>query len=139
MFKQRARCTGFDRKKWKADFSAWDRQTRLPDQPVTDSDEDLTSQRPAKKRKLTTSEEKASRVNELKTQLRQNHSSKYSGLQYALWAKMIVGGTYESMEEPSPVPMFGPHVLVGDQALAIWQMLLLMQLTKSLAHPYQLL
>ena len=28
---------------------------------------------------------------------------------YALWAKMIVGGTYESMDEPSPVPMFGAH------------------------------
>ncbi len=78
-----------------------------------DSDEDgskLTSKRPTKKQKLTSmSEEKASRVNELKTQLRQNHGSKYSSVQYALWAEMIVGGTHECLDEPPPVPMFGAH------------------------------
>ena len=78
------------------------------DRDSDDEDSDkLTSQRPAKKRKLTTSEEKASRVSELKTQLRQSHGSKYSGVQYALWAEMIVAGTHESIDESPPVPMFG--------------------------------
>ncbi len=72
--------------------------------------EDSTSRRPAKKRKCTAiSEEKASRITELKTQLRQNHGSKYSSVQYALWAEMIVGGTHESVDEAPPVPMFGAH------------------------------
>ena len=50
-----------------------------------DSDVEGGEQRPTKRRKLM-SEEKGSRVQELKTQLRQNHGSKYSGVQYALWA-----------------------------------------------------
>ena len=76
-----------------------------------DSDVEGGEQRPTKRRKLT-SEEKGSHVQELKTQLRQNHGSKYSGVQYALWAEMIVGGTHDSMDEAPPVPMFGanrPH------------------------------
>ena len=72
-----------------------------------DGDEFL-SQRAAKKWKVTSiPEEKSSRANELKTQLPENHGSKYSNVQYALWAEMIVGGTHESVDEPPPVPMFG--------------------------------
>ena len=72
-----------------------------------DGDE-LLSQRPAKKWKVTSiSEEKSSRANELKTQLRENHGSKYSNVQYALWVEMIVGGTHENVDEPPPVRMFG--------------------------------
>lgn len=62
-----------------------------------------------KKRKVTTSEEKVSRVNEIKSQLRQKHGSRYSNVQYALWAEMMVGGTHESTDEPPPVPMFGAN------------------------------
>ena len=76
-----------------------------------DSDaEDSSEQVPTKKRKISTlSEERASRVRELKVQLRQKHGPKYRSVQDALWAEMIVGGTHENMEEPPPVPMFGAH------------------------------
>lgn len=62
--------------------------------------------------RLSMREERTTRVKELKTQLRENHGSRYSGVQYALWAETIVAGTHESLEEPPPVPMFGaqrPH------------------------------
>ena len=52
-------------------------------------------------------EERKTRVNDLKTQLREKHGSQFSGVQYALWAETIVAGTHESLEEPPPVPMFG--------------------------------
>ena len=78
--------------------------------PDTDgsSDEPTSKQRPTKKRRLSTmSEERASRVNEIKTKLRLIHGSKFSNVQYALWAEMILGGTHESTDDPPPVPMFG--------------------------------
>ena len=50
---------------------------------------------------------KASRVNDLKVKLRTKHGSFYSGVQYAMWAEMLVGGGHDSMDEPPPAPMFG--------------------------------
>ena len=61
---------------------------------------------PAKK-KSSASEERTSRVNDLKTQLRSKHGSTYSSVQYAMWAEMLVGGGHESMDEPLSAPMFG--------------------------------
>lgn len=76
------------------------------DSDVEDRNENV--QIPTKKRKLSSmSEERTSRVSELKAELRQKHGSKYSSVQYALWSEMIVGGTHENMDEPPLVPMFG--------------------------------
>ena len=57
--------------------------------------------------KVNAREERKTRVNDLKTQLREKHGPQFSGVQYALWAETIVAGTHESLEEPPPVPMFG--------------------------------
>ena len=96
-------CMGLGKKR---DRSGYD-----SDQGSDSELEDSGEQRPAKtkKRKVTTSEEKVSRVNEIKSQLRQKHGSRYSNVQYALWAEMMVGGTHESTDEPPPVPMFGAN------------------------------
>ena len=62
---------------------------KLCDRPRCDRDNDsedseLTSQGPAKKMKLiTTSEERATRVSELKAQLCQKHRAKYSNVQHS--------------------------------------------------------
>ena len=87
----------------------------------SDNEDGLEQMHVTKKRRITsTSEERATRVTELKTQLRQKHGPKYSGVQYALWAEMIVGGTHEDMDEPPPVPMFSaqrPRGKPGSSAL----------------------
>ena len=49
------------------------------------------------------------RVNDIKAELRKKHGSSFSGVQYSLWAEMIVASTHESKEEPPPVPMFGAN------------------------------
>ncbi len=61
----------------------------------------------AKKRKLNPREERGIRVNELKNKLSQEHGSKYSAVQYRLWAEMIVGGVHEGLTEAPSAPMFG--------------------------------
>ncbi len=71
------------------------------DRPADDSDDDCSA------KKKTASEMKASRVNDLKVKLRTKHGSFYSGVQYAMWAEMLVGGGHDSMDEPPPAPMFG--------------------------------
>ena len=79
------------------------------DESDMDGGEDTRTSR--RKRQLTSRvnarEERKTRVNDLKTQLREKHESQFSGVQYALWAETIVAGTHESLEEPPPVPMFG--------------------------------
>ena len=59
------------------------------------------------KKKKSTTEERVTCVNEVKTQLRDRHGSLYSGVQYTMWAEMIVAGSHESLEEPPQCPMFG--------------------------------
>ena len=71
------------------------------------STDDLPSDLSGPTKKKTVSEERASRVNDLKVQLRKRHSSTYSGVQYAMWAEMLVGGGHDSMDEPPAAPMFG--------------------------------
>lgn len=114
-WKRFAGCIGTVQKKWKADLLLTFCCTGLGKKRHSsighDSDNDggqLMSQRSTKKRKITsTSEEKASCVNELKTQLCESHGSKYSNVQYALWAEIIVGGTDKSKDELLLVPMVG--------------------------------
>ena len=73
-----------------------------------DSDEDSEGSNTSKK-KRTTVEERGLRVEEIKNELRQKHGSSFSGVQYALWAEMVVAGTHESKDSPPPVPMFGSN------------------------------
>ena len=54
-----------------------------------------------------TSEEKATRVQDLKDELEKKHCSKYNGCQYRLWAEMVFAGVHTDKEEPPQVPMFG--------------------------------
>ncbi len=48
-----------------------------------------------------------SEFNEIKAQLRNQHGSLYSGVQYTMWAKMNVAGSHESLEDPPQCPLFG--------------------------------
>ena len=54
-------------------------------------------------------EERSDRVVEIKAELHKKHGSSFSGVQYSLWAEMIVAGTHESKDSPPPVPMFGAN------------------------------
>lgn len=58
----------------------------------------------ALKKKRSSAEVRQSRVNDIKAELRNIHTSSFSG---ALWAEMLVAGTHESKDVPPPVPMFG--------------------------------
>ena len=69
--------------------------------------EDLSQDTSGPPKKKSASEERASRVNDLKAQLRRKHGPVYAPVQYAMWAEMIVGGGHDSMDEPPPTPMFG--------------------------------
>ena len=79
------------------------------DESDNDGGEDTRTSR--RKKQLTSRvnarEERKTRVNDLKTQLREKHGPQFSGVQYALWAETIAAGTHESLEGPPPVPMFG--------------------------------
>ena len=46
-------------------------------------------------------------VNEIKIQLRDQHGSLYSGVQYTMWAEMIIAGSHESLEDPPQCTLFG--------------------------------
>ena len=59
------------------------------------------------KNSCTTSEEKATRVQEIKDELEKKHCSKYNGCLYRLWAEMVFAGVHTDKEEPPQVPMFG--------------------------------
>lgn len=52
------------------------------------------------KKKKTSSEERESRVVELKKQLREKHGSAYSGIQFTVWAETIAAGNHESLDNP---------------------------------------
>ena len=78
------------------------------------NDEDDDGEDPRRRKRSTgrssrssTREERTTRVNDFKTQLREKHGSQYNGVQYALWAETIVAGTHESLENPPPAPLFG--------------------------------
>lgn len=73
-----------------------------------DSDENSEEVCSITKRK-SVSEERSSRVSDLKAEMREKHGSSYSGVQYSLWAEMIVAGTHESTDDPPRVPMFGSN------------------------------
>lgn len=61
------------------------------------------------KKKKSKMEERSDRVEEIKAELRKKHGSSYCGVQYSLWAEMVIAGTHESKDSPPPVPMFGAN------------------------------
>ena len=85
------------------------------------------------------SEERTSRVNEFKAELRQKHGTKYSSIQYALWAELIVCGTHENMDDPPPAPMFGAQRPLGRASTGNLAETLTDWLTKLLVPYHQLL
>ena len=52
------------------------------------------------KKKKTATEERESRVVELKKKLREKHGSAYSGIQFSVWAETIAAGNHESLDNP---------------------------------------
>ena len=82
---------------------------------VSNSDSEASEATGSKRRKTsgglknscTTSEEKVTRVQEIKDKLQKKHCSKYNGCQYRLWAKMVFAGVHTDKEEPPQVPTFG--------------------------------
>ena len=82
---------------------------------VSNSDSEASEATGSKRRKTsgglknscTTSEEKATRVQEINDELEKKHGSKYNGCQYRLWAEMVFAGVHTDEVEPSQVPMFG--------------------------------
>ena len=83
------------------------RETDSPDHDPELETERCAQPSSAKKKKLSSKEERETRVSELKKDLSQRHGPKYSGVQYRLWAEMIVGGMHESLTEAPSAPMFG--------------------------------
>ena len=74
------------------------------------------------KKKKSVTEERVAHVNEIKTQFRDQHSSLYSGVQYTMWAEMIIAGSHESLEDPLQCPLFGaksPRGLSNNLALTL--------------------
>ena len=71
----------------------------------------------------------------LKVKLRTKHGSFYSGVQYAMWADILVGGGHDSMDEPPPAPEC-PELegQVCRMHLLYWQDLLLSPLPKEINH-----
>ena len=47
---------------------------------------------------------------EIRAQLEEKHSTKYTGPQYNLWTNFIRNGHHESYDEPSPIPL-----ITGEQ------------------------
>lgn len=45
--------------------------------------------------------------NNIVSELRERHGTAYSAVQYRLWAEMKIAGTWSSLEEVPPYPMFG--------------------------------
>ena len=62
---------------------------------------------PLKKKKKSFSEEREERMTELVDKLRECHGTKYSAVQYRLWAEMYLNGTHRTLEEVPRYPMFG--------------------------------
>ncbi len=50
------------------------------------------------------------------SELRQVHGTAYSAVQYRLWAEMKVAGTWDSLENVPPYPMFGEKRRRGTSA-----------------------
>ena len=86
-------------------------QAKKSDRSIDDLPQDLSG--PA--RKKTVSEERASRVNDLKVQLRKRHVFTYSDVQYAMWAEML-GGGHDSMRRCQCLEQL---VLVESQAQVV--------------------
>lgn len=62
----------------------------------TESDEDSRPRKPKKKKRKTSAlEEKNDRVEEIFAKLRKKHDTKYTTLQYRLWAEMVDVGTHK--------------------------------------------
>ena len=81
----------------------WVRIARKRDRNGEDLAQDVNG--PPKKKSA--SDERASRVHDLKAELRRKHGPAYTPVQYAMWAEMLVGGGHDSMDNPPPTPMFG--------------------------------
>ena len=78
------------------------KRTRENDSESEASDMEETSKGNASrsKKKKTASEERESRVVELKKQLREKHGSTYSGIQFSVWAETIAAGNHDSLDNP---------------------------------------
>ena len=67
-----------------------------------------------KKKKQSFTEEREERMTEIIANLRERHGSKYSTLQYRLWAEMFINDTHKTLDTAPPYPLFGeekrPHV-----------------------------
>jgi hypothetical protein len=78
------------------------KRTRENDSESEASDTEVVSKGNAShsKKKKTASEERESRVVELKKQLREKHGSTYSGIQFSVWAETIAAGNHDSLDNP---------------------------------------
>ena len=76
------------------------KRSKLPaSEGSSDSDNDQYSQTAKKKRK-TASEDKDSRVDDTVDKLREKHGTKWSTIQYRVWAETMVGGRHTSYDRP---------------------------------------
>ena len=86
-------CDGVDQQKRK-------KKSKLPaSEGSSDSDNHQHSQT-AKKRRKTASEDKESRVDDTVDKLRDKHGTKWSNIQYRVWAETMVGGRHTSYDRP---------------------------------------
>ena len=86
-------CDGVEQQKRK-------KRSKLPAlEGSSDSDNDQHSQTAKKKRK-TANEDKESRVDDTMDKLREKHGTKWSNIQYRVWAETMVGGRHTSYDHP---------------------------------------
>ena len=70
------------------------------DDGTSDTEEVSKTSTAYSKKKKSASEERESRVVELKKQLREKHGSAYSGIQFSVWAETIAAGNHDSLDNP---------------------------------------
>ena len=73
-----------------------------------DSSDEDGNERKKDKKKKTRQEEKEERVDAIVDDLRKQHATKFTNLQYRIWAETIVSGTHESCDDPPRGSFFSP-------------------------------
>ena len=68
------------------------------------------------KKKKTTYEDKQEMVDDTVDELRSKHGTKFTSLQYRVWAETILSGSHESLDDPPRGSFFGCKGQVGKKA-----------------------
>lgn len=71
-----------------------------------DSDDELEQVRPTAGKRKSAATDKEEKVQEALMTLKEKHSSHYTPMQLRIWAEMVAGGIYSSLDDPPNTSMF---------------------------------